>query len=437
MTTINMVPEIPADAVEGGDADPKFSRRYWVSYGLIVAQLMGEIFDFVIVGFLVSALAAEWHMTYGQGAVIFFAAGIGAMLGALVFGALADRYGRKVAIVGGGILYSLAAGSVAFLPTGSWVLFALLRFLVGFGYGGAGSSQFAIVVESTPLRHRTALSSALAAPAALGVPLASLAVVLFYPSLGWRGIAAVGFIPVLFAIALAFVLPESERWRAARKQPGHRPASYREIFADRRRATVVILTQLCFSTALTGVLLWGPMITAQLLSLTLPQAAKAFLWVTFAGIFGRLLFILLAVKLGRRTSGMIMGYGGALFLALAAVSQGMWWGAIPAFLLFLAAGQIFYDGGYANLNPYAAELYGPRMAASAMGIGSAAGGIGKILGPLSLGLIAGGSELITPSATQGAVLPGFLFLAGCCLVGGMCFWLLGIETHTKVTDEAR
>lgn len=416
--------------IEGTQDEPKLDGRYWATYGLIVAQLLGEIFDFVIVGFLVTALGPRWHMTYGQGAIIFFAAGIGALVGALVLGSVADRYGRKVAIVGGGLLYSAAAGAVAFIPEGSWLLLALLRFLVGVGYGGAGSSQFALVVEATPLRVRTALTSALAAPAAIGIPLASATVALFYPALGWRGIAALGFVPIIFAVGIAIVARESASWRS-RVAGGATRGALRQVLADRRRSTLIILTQLCFGAALTGVLLWGPLITAQVLGLPLAKAAKAFFWVTVAGIIGRLMFIWLAVRLGRRIAGVIMGFGGGLFLILAAVTNGLTLGAIPCLLLFLALGQLFYDGGFANLNPYAAELYPADVAATAVGVGSAAGGIGKIIGPLSLGLIAGGNEVISPKATAGAILPGFLFLGVCCLVGGLCFLFLGIETHRR------
>jgi len=50
---------------------------------------------------------------------------------------------------------------------------------------------------------------------------------------------------------------------------------------------------------------------------------------------------------------------------------------------------------------------------------------------LSLGLIAGTHNLVTPKATEAAVLPAFLFLAACCLIVGLCYTFLGIETHRK------
>ncbi len=71
------------------------------------------------------------------------------------------------------------------------------------------------------------------------------------------------------------------------------------------------------------------------------------------------------------------------------------------------------------------------MAAQAAGVASASGGIGKILGPVALGLIAGAGELVSPHATEHAVVPGFLFLAGCCLLAGLAYSFLGVETHGK------
>jgi putative MFS transporter len=65
------------------------------------------------------------------------------------------------------------------------------------------------------------------------------------------------------------------------------------------------------------------------------------------------------------------------------------------------------------------------------GVAAAAGGFGKILGPMALGLIAGTSNLISPKATAAAVGPGFLFLSACCVLAGLAWALLGVETHRR------
>jgi putative MFS transporter len=81
------------------------------------------------------------------------------------------------------------------------------------------------------------------------------------------------------------------------------------------------------------------------------------------------------------------------------------------------------------LAPYTVERYGVSFGARASGLGQAANGVGKILGPLSLALIAGTSNVVSPQATADAVFPAYLFLAGCMALVGLSFAVLGVETH--------
>ena len=71
------------------------NRRYWFVLALMAAVFMFDFFDFVIVGYLLAAVAPEWHLTYGQSAVILYSGGIGAIAGAILFGAFADAWGAK------------------------------------------------------------------------------------------------------------------------------------------------------------------------------------------------------------------------------------------------------------------------------------------------------------------------------------------------------
>src|SRR5262249_28932555 len=77
------------------------------------------------------------------------------------------------------------------------------------------------------------------------------------------------------------------------------------------------------------------------------------------------------------------------------------------------------------------ESYGVSMGARSSGLGQTANGFGKIIGPLSLAVIAGTSNLVSPQATAAAVFPAFLFLAFCMALVGLSFLLLRVETHGK------
>ena len=105
------------------------NRRYWFIFALMAAVFMFDFFDFVIVGYLLAAVAPEWRLTYGQSAVILYSGGIGAIAGAVLFGALADEWGRKKQIVVGTMLCAISSGLIAFIPNDAWLLFAILRFL--------------------------------------------------------------------------------------------------------------------------------------------------------------------------------------------------------------------------------------------------------------------------------------------------------------------
>src|ERR1700737_5525615 len=77
--------------------------RYYLTIGLLVLQEMFEFYDFFLVGYLVSVLAPGWHLTYGQSATMLLSSGLGAIVGSLLGGQIADKAGGKKIIWGGGL----------------------------------------------------------------------------------------------------------------------------------------------------------------------------------------------------------------------------------------------------------------------------------------------------------------------------------------------
>ena len=103
-----MVINMPEDFMTLFDEAP-LNRRYWLIFALMAAVFVFDFFDFVIVGYLLAAVAPEWHLTYGQSAVILYSGGIGAIVGAVLFGAFADAWGRKKQVVIGTLMCAISS----------------------------------------------------------------------------------------------------------------------------------------------------------------------------------------------------------------------------------------------------------------------------------------------------------------------------------------
>src|SRR4051812_6975019 len=106
------------------DAAP-ITGRYWRTFSLLAAGQALDFFDFFIVGFIVAVIGPSWHLTFGQSATMLLGAGLGAMIGALVWGVLADRWGRKPLIVIGTFICGGSSLALTIVPEGGWELFAI------------------------------------------------------------------------------------------------------------------------------------------------------------------------------------------------------------------------------------------------------------------------------------------------------------------------
>jgi MFS transporter, putative metabolite:H+ symporter len=444
----------PADLAATYDRAP-IGARYWRTFSLLAATQMLDFFDFFIIIYLVVAIGPSWKLTFGQTAVILLSPGVGAVIGALVWGFYADKWGRKPLIVLGTYICAAASASVAAVPDGNWILLALLRFGVGFGLAASATPTGALIVEYTPTRLRTFAGSFIVVANSVGILLAGTTFAVLMGLLGWRGVAALGILPAVVGTLVWIFVPESFRWLISAGRPADarrsvaaalnvrpdtlpmpwvlqaakQPGGLLDLFSDLRRTALVGLVWFGASTAFYGVYQWGPTIFAQLFKA--PEAAKLFVWVSVVGVAGKILFSVLPQWIGRRRSGELMGYGGALGLVLTGWFHGSVFLGVPAFVVLLMAADLFFEGGLSNIAPYSVEVFGVRLGARAVGLQQAANAIGKIIGPVVLALIAGTSNYVTPQATEAAVFPAFVFFAICSFAVGLCFTLIPMETHGK------
>jgi putative MFS transporter len=342
---------------------------------------------------------------------------------------------------------------LAIVPDGAWITFSALRFLVGVGMAGAITAQIPLLVEMTPTRHRAAITGAMVVPVSLGVLMAALSAATLLASIGWRGIAALGAAPLVLAIIMTFIIPESVRWLLVRGRNKEardilakllrRPAEsidlpprvatpvshapFRELYRDKVRFWQIAILWVTMNTVGYCVILWGPTILSLRMGIPVSQAAKYFVYVSLSAICGRIVYTFLPLWIGRRHAGQLAGYTGAAFLLAMAFFNSGFIGTIPVFLVLLMGMMFFFDGGLSNATPYSAEVFPVELLGRGTGLVQACNGIGKILGPLVLAVIAGAGNLVTPQATSDAIFPVFLVLAGCAVVVGLCFTLVPVE----------
>ena len=200
----------PVDVVEFIDQQPVggFQIRLLV---ICAAVLFLDGFDTQAIGYVAPALAREWGLTKGALGPVFSAGLFGLMIGALLFGPLADRIGRRKIIVFSTVAFGLGSLATAFIPDVNSLL--AIRFLTGLGLGGAMPNAIAMTSEFSPRRRRATMVMIMFCGFSVGAALGGLLAAALIPDFGWRSVFIVGgAAPLLLAPILALRLPESVRF---------------------------------------------------------------------------------------------------------------------------------------------------------------------------------------------------------------------------------
>ena len=442
----------PTTILEALD-DAPLSRRFYILAGAVMVGAVLDLFDFFLIAFVVPDLSDEWNLTFGEAAVMLLAAGVGAIGGSILWGRAGDRLGRRRPLMAGIMLFSLATGALALAPDGGWWYVAALRVLVGAGVAGVAVIAVPLALEFTPTRLRTQVVGFVTTAM---VPIGIMVAAVIAAVLPWRVAFAIGTLPVLLVPFIATYAPESPRWlanqgrlREARRVVAwltERPeeelaleapaaaesgSSYGALRRYRRSVFVTVAAWLGASIAVSGLVLWGPTFLERILDVSADEAALLFLLVALGSFAGRLFFSFVPQRIGRRSAGLLMGFGAVPPLMLAAFSSDTEVLGIPLFLLALIPAAFFADGGFANLAPYTPEIYPTSLRTHGMGLAWAVSGLGRIIGPLVIALVAGTGDLVEPEATLDALAPSFLFLAASALIVGIAFAVVKLEPHGR------
>lgn len=441
-------------------ASSRLTANQWkiVSYCALGGML--ETMDIYIISFVLTAISAPWGLSYGKSAAILLASGIGAIVGSLFWGAVADRIGRKKAYIATIFVCSAGSLAMAFTPTGSWMALAILRTVIGFG--AAGFFIFVMMVqEFAPAENRGFATAFVSTAAACGLLVGALCASLLMPLIGWRGLFAIGALPALLGFAAMYYLPESPRWALARgdvdlgrrslrwalgpnadiepivqayRQSESTPG-WRELLGRKRSLTVGTMVNFGVVTGYYGITLWAPTLLALILTLQPEQAARIMVFLSLAGLTSRLCMGWLADRFGRRRCGAVAACGAALFLLIAGLvgngallTPNLFW--LPFGIAFVLA-----DSGFAIMGMYTSEIWPSRLRGRGSGVCYMAGSVGKIVGPLGLALMIGASNMLRPAATVDAIFQAFAYLAVMFLLAGFAYTFVARETKGQTLED--
>ena len=425
------------------------SRVQIVVVSIMVMLCALDGFDMLSISFAAPGIAEEWGVDQKVLGLVLSMELLGMAIGSIAIGNMADRYGRRTAILvcllGMAIGMSMVATAQGLLSLSVW------RIVTGIGIGGILASVNAMAAEFSNLsvRHMSCSLAVLGVP--LGGALGGLVAAQLLNYFDWRSVFYFGALITALSIPLViFCVPESVYW-LAQKQPKNAlerinktlarmrfnavstlPAAVdtgkninplKEIFVPSMRRVTLLVTTLYFAHVLTLYFLmkWTPKIVVDM-GFTASAAGTVLVWVNLGGILGSTVFALAVDRVGLRRLMSVVLLASAVSVAA--------FGQLPADLTRLCAicalAGFFAMGAMSGLYATLAHVFPTPVRAVGTGFGIGVGRGGSILSPILAGvlfsagfglpsvaaLMALGSVLsvlvlfVLPLPRGGAVLPG-------------------------------
>src|SRR5579871_3417149 len=188
-----------------------FSRFQILIIVLCAAVLWMDGFDAQAMGFVAPALVRDLHISRAALGPVFSSGLLGIMIGALVFGPLADRFGRKPILVFCTLLFGLFSLLTASAVTLQTLL--IYRLITGFGLGGAMPNAIALTSEFMPKRFRATAVMIMFCGFSVGAAVGGFAAAGLIQRFGWQSVFLTGgAVPMVIAVFLIVLLPESIRF---------------------------------------------------------------------------------------------------------------------------------------------------------------------------------------------------------------------------------
>jgi AAHS family 4-hydroxybenzoate transporter-like MFS transporter len=366
--------------------DQALGRVHVLVASLCAAVVFIDGFDAQVMGFVAPALSAELHIPRIALGAVISSGTFGMMLGALAFGPIADRIGRKPVLVACALTFGL--GSLLTATATTVTALTAFRIFTGFGMGGAMPNAIALTSEFMPARSRTSVVMTMFCGFSFGSACAGWVAAAVIRRFGWQSVFFIGGLtPLLLAVLLIAFLPESARFLASKRQgdiAATRSSSVLQLIEGGRAGVTFVLWTMFVMNLLNLWFLnnWLPVImtdagirieTAALIT-SLFQIGGLIGSLALAGVVGRQLSFraLAGVFLAATVFIFLIGEAGA---------------SIPFLTAAVFAAGVAVIGGQTASNALAADLYPTSIRSTGVGWALGVGRIGSILGPILGGLL--------------------------------------------------
>jgi MFS family permease len=313
--------------------------------------------------------------------------------GGLIFGWVADRFGRARALMGTIIIFSLASLGAATSQSVLQLLF--WRTVLGIGMGGEWASGAVLVGETWPAHLRNKAISIMQSGWAIGYIMAAVLAALILPRYGnesWRWLFLVGVLPALFTLWVRRNVRESQSWSARAVKPTPRENPFKVIFGPRFLKNTILIILLGGATqfAYFGLFFWLPPFLARPVEqggagMGVVGSLQWIVLMQIGAYCGYLTFGFIADRLGRRRTFVLF----MIAAAIIAPVYGKLAATSPTALLVLSPLLGYFGHGYFSMfGGFVAELYPTEVRATGQGTSYNLGRTLGALAPYTVGVIA-------------------------------------------------
>jgi AAHS family benzoate transporter-like MFS transporter len=386
----------------------KFNRFHAVLLFWCTVIIAFDGYDLVLYGSVVPYLIEEWSLTTVEAGTIGSYGYIGVMVGAITFGILADRIGRKNVILLCIALFSLFTAFCGFAPNPE--AFSIYRFIAGLGLGGIMPNIIALMTDYSPKTKRSILVSIVLCGYSVGGMLAPTLSIYLIPQFGWEVIFWIAGIPLLFLPLLYKQIPETPNFLIAKgrnielsnvlakvspdftfhpndqfekRTINESDSSFGQLFQQKRGLSTSMIWIAFFMSLLMvyGLNTWLPKLMIEA-GYALDSSLTFLIVLNFGAIVGTLIVGRLADKWGPRKMLIPMYVVGAICIIMLGFSSNLF----VLYVLVAVAGACTI-GAQNIANAFVSQYYPPFIRSTALGVASGVGRIGAIVAPTLGGIL--------------------------------------------------